>query len=141
MTRRRIRSTLLAATSVGLLMAVAGCAPTGDAEPANMVGTWTGEVTYALPNGTTTTITEQLVIEKQDGPNLWGFQQSGAGGGQRDELVGQLGLGGTTFVLTETDGFYSGVVEGDRMAVRYIELGDANTSYEVELTRESSNDQ
>lgn len=138
MTRQRGRRTLIIAASVVLAGSMAACAPSGSSEPVDVVGTWTGEVTYPLPNGTTATITERLVIEKQDGRNLWGYQQSAAGSTQRDNLVGQLGIGGNTFVLTDEDGFYSGVVDADRMAVRYIELGDANTSYEVELTREGA---
>ena len=133
MMHRVKRATVLTAAAA-LLLTAAGCAPSGSTEPVSMVGTWTGEFTYPLANGTTATVTERIVIETQDGRNIWGYQES-AGSDQQDALVGQLGIGGNTFVLTETDGFFSGVVDADRMAVRYIELGDTNTSYEVELTR------
>ena len=102
-----------------------------------MIGTWTGEYTYPLPDGTTVTSTETIVIERQDGASVWGYEEWTAPDGStgRDELVG---LGFTTFVLTEEEGFFSGVVNEDRMAVRYIRLGEENTTFEVELTRSPS---
>lgn len=105
-----------------------------------MIGTWTGEYTYPQADGTVVTSTETIVIERQEGASIWGYEEWTAPDGStgRDELVGQIGLGFSTFVLTEEEGFFSGVVSEDRMAVRYIRLGDGNTTFEVELTRSPS---
>lgn len=105
-----------------------------------MIGTWTGEYTYPQADGTVVNSSQTIVIERQDGANIWGYEEWTAPDGttSRDELVGQIGLGFTTFVLTEEEGFFSGVVNEDRMAVRFIRLGDSNTSFEVELTRNST---
>lgn len=105
-----------------------------------MIGTWTGEYTYPLPDGSVAQSTQTIVIERQEGASLWGYEEwTGPDGRtERDELVGQIGLGFTTFVLTEEEGFFSGVVNDDRMAVRYIRLGENNTTFEAELTRSPS---
>lgn len=138
--RSRVSRGIVLASAAALALGVSACAPQGPSEPANMIGTWTGEYTYPLPDGTTATSTETIVIERQDGASVWGYEEWTGPDGQtdRDELVGQIGLGFTTFVLTEEDGFFSGVVNEDRMAVRYIRLGEENTTFEVELTRSPS---
>ena len=138
--RRRASRIVLAASAVVAALGLVACAPGGPSEPANMIGTWTGEYSYALADGTVATSKETIVIERQEGANIWGYEEwTGPDGAtDRDELVGQIGLGFTTFVLTEEDGFFSGVVNEDRMAVRYIRLGEGHTTFEVELTRSSS---
>ncbi len=140
MPRSRVSRGVLATSAAALALGLVACAPSGPSEPANMIGTWTGEYTYPLPDGTTVTSTETIVIERQDGASVWGYEEWTAPDGStgRDELVGQIGLGFTTFVLTEEEGFFSGVVNEDRMAVRYIRLGEENTTFEVELTRSPS---
>ena len=140
MPRSRVSRGLVLASAAALALGVSACAPSGPSEPANMIGTWTGEYTYPLPDGTTVTSTETIVIEKQEGASIWGYEEWTGPDGQtdRDELVGQIGLGFTTFVLTEEDGFFSGVVNEERMAVRYIRLGEDRTTFEVELTRSPS---
>jgi len=139
MPRSRVSRGVLAVSAAALALGVTACAPGGPSEPVNMIGTWTGEYTYPLPDGTVATATETIVIERQEGASVWGYEEwTSNGQTDRDELVGQIGLGFTTFVLTEEEGFFSGVVNDDRMAVRYIRLGEGNTTFEVELTRNSA---
>jgi hypothetical protein len=140
MPRSRLSRSIVLTSVAVAAFGLTACAPGGPSEPANMIGTWTGEYTYPLPDGSVAQSTQTIVIERQEGASLWGYEEwTGPDGRtERDDLVGQIGLGFTTFVLTEEEGFFSGVVNDDRMAVRYIRLGEANTTFEAELTRSTS---
>lgn len=125
----------LAACSLAAVSAAA-CAPTGDSGPPDMVGTWIGDYSYPLADGSVTESREVIVITRQEGRLLWGYEDWDEDGVQDSELTGQIAVQGTTFVLTEEEGFFSGVVDGDRMFVRYIRTGPEHTTFEVELTRQ-----
>lgn len=138
---RRLRTALAVVfAAVTLSVGVAGCAPSeGSAEPANLVGTWSGSYSYPLQDGTAFEAEQTIVVERQEGANVWGYQEwANADGPQRTEFVGQVGVGGNTFVLTEEGGFFSGFVEGDTMAVRFIRIDEDHTTFELELTRPST---
>lgn len=137
---RRLRTALSAVFAVVTLsVGVAGCAPSeGSSEPANLVGTWTGSYSYPLQDGTVSEAEQTIVVERQEGANVWGYEEwTNEDGSQRTEFVGQVGVGGNTFVLTEEGGFFSGFVDGDTMAVRFIRIDEDHTTFELELTRPS----
>jgi hypothetical protein len=138
---RRLRTALAAVFAVVTLgIGTAACAPTeGSSEPANLVGTWTGSYSYPLQDGTVFDADQTIVVERQEGVNVWGYEEwTNEQGSQRTEFVGQVGVGGNTFVLTEESGFFSGFVDGDSMAVRFIRIDAAYTTFELELTRAST---
>lgn len=137
---RRLRTALaIAFAAVTLSIGVTGCTQSeGSSEPANLVGTWTGSYSYPLLDGTAFEAEQTIVVERQEGANVWGYQEwANEDGPQRTEFVGQVGVGGNTFVLTEEGGFFSGFVDGDSMAVRFIRIDENHTTFELELTRPS----
>jgi hypothetical protein len=138
---RRLRTALAAVFAiVTVSLGASACAPApASSEPANLLGTWTGSYSYPLVDGTVFEADQTIVVERQEGANVWGYQEwANDQGPQRTEFIGQVGVGGNTFVLTEEAGFFSGFVDGDSMAVRFIRIDEQHTTFELELTRTPS---
>ncbi|MHB1166312.1 MAG: hypothetical protein ACYC90_15065 [Candidatus Nanopelagicales bacterium] len=126
----------LAATAVLIL---AACSPAASsATPPDVVGTWVGEYSFALADGSANPSTETLVISRQEDGLLWGYEQWEEGGTQMHApLTGSLVDGGRGIVLTEPAGFYRGTVDGDTMTVVFTRVdAEQHTAFEVVLTRQ-----
>ncbi len=117
---------------------LAACSPDPSSGTPDVVGTWVGEYAFALPDGSANPSTETLVITRQEGVLLWGYEEWEESGKQmRDPLTGSLVDGGTGIVLTEPAGFYRGTVDGNTMTVVFTRVdADQHTAFEVVLTRQ-----
>jgi len=112
---------------------VSGCS----SEPPNVVGTWVGDYRFALADGSDNSSVETLVITRQEGNLLWGYEQWEEDGEQmRADLTGTL-TDGNGIVLTEPAGFFEGEVSGDTMLVVFTKVNaEGHTAFEVSLTRQ-----
>ncbi len=131
----RLRNAL--ATLVAAALLLSACQQSGVDDP-NLVGTWTGDYSFALPDGTANPSIETLVITRQEGDLLWGYEQwEESGKEMRADLTGTLTDDGSGLVLTEPAGFYRGTIDGDRMIVVFTRTdAEQHTAFEVELTRQ-----
>ena len=112
---------------------VSGCS----SEPPNVVGTWVGDYRFALADGSDNSSVETLVITRQEGSLLWGYEQWEEDGEQmRADLTGTM-TGDNGIVLTESEGFFEGTVNEDTMLVVFVKVAPAqHTAFEVSLTRQ-----
>ena len=126
-----------AAASLCLAGVLAACS-TGSSAPPDIVGTWSGTYTYPEVGGGRQESGLTIVITKQDGALLYGYEEWQDGGNTlKADLVGSLTDGAPSFVLVEAGGFFSGAVNGDTMTVRFIRTVEgSNTSFETRLTRQ-----
>ena len=129
-TRKRSAGALIAAA-----LLVTGCAQSSS--PANLVGTWVGDYKFALADGSANKSVETLVITRQEGNLLWGYEQWDEDGEQmRADLTGTL-TDGSGVVLTEPAGFFTGTVDGGTMLVTFTKIdAEQHTAFEVSLTRQ-----
>lgn len=130
-----MRIAKLAALSVLAAALTASC---GSTQSPNAVGTWVGDYSFALADGSANSSIETLVITRQDGSILWGYEQwEEAGKQMRADLTGSITDDGSGIVLTEPAGFYQGTINGDTMTVVFTRI-DANqhTAFEVSLARQ-----
>ncbi len=114
---------------------VSGCSQPAAEQP-NVVGTWVGDYRFALADGSDNSSVETLVIIRQEGDLLWGYEQWEEDGEQmRADLTGTL-TGENGIVLTESEGFFEGTVSGETMVVVFTKVAPAqHTAFEVTLTR------
>lgn len=134
------RHTLIMKIRNGLALALvaAGVLVTGcSSEPPSVVGTWVGNYRFALADGSDNSSVETLVITRQEGDLLWGYEQWEENGEQmRADLTGTL-TDGDGIVLTEPAGFFEGKVNGDTMLVVFTKIdAEQHTAFEVSLTRQ-----
>ncbi len=141
---------LLAAACVTVFSACAADAPdaanqavdTAAALP-NLLGTWTGE--YEFPYGDTVIKTSlDLVIERQEGSNLFGYETFVNGEGEtiRYDLVGTANIDpvdGEVEVVMATTGFFFDieVVSAERLSARFVRTDDKPTTFVVELRKKA----
>jgi major membrane immunogen (membrane-anchored lipoprotein) len=123
----------LALALVAAAVLVSGCS----SEPPSVVGTWVGDYRFALADGSDNSSVETLVITRQEGDLLWGYEQWEEDGEQmRADLTGTM-TGDNGLVLTESEGFFEGTVNGDTMLVVFVKVAPAqHTAFEVSLTRQ-----
>ena len=126
----------LAVSFVAVVLLVSGCSQSGS-EPPNVVGTWVGDYRFALADGSDNSSVETLVITRQEGALLWGYEQWEENGEQmRADLTGTL-TADDGIVLTEPAGFFDGRVDGDTMLVVFTKIdAEQHTAFEVSLTRQ-----
>jgi hypothetical protein len=126
----------LALSLVAIAVLVSGCSQ-GNSEPPSVVGTWVGDYRFALADGSDNSSVETLVITLQEGDLLWGYEQWEENGEQmRADLTGTM-TGDNGIVLTESEGFFEGTVNGDTMLVVFVKVAPAqHTAFEVSLTRQ-----
>lgn len=130
----------LAAAAAAALMAttLAACSSdSGTAAPPDVVGTWTGEYTYPVQDGTTMASTETITITKQDGVMLWATTAwTAVGDTGQNEAVGTL-VDGSRIVIAENDGgAFEGTVEGNTMTLVFTRTDAQNTTFKVVLIRQ-----
>lgn len=135
----RLTHRLAAATGAALMVvAITSCSSgSGAAAPPDVVGTWTGEYTYPVQDGTTIASTETITITKQDGVMLWATTAWTASGDTGEgQAVGTI-VDGTRIVIAENDGgAFEGTVDGDRMTLVFTRTDAQNTAFEVVLLRQ-----
>lgn len=133
--RMNVRLVLSAPLFAAALLTAACSSSSGSPD---LVGTWVGDYSFALPDGTANPSVEMLVITRQEGALLWGYEQWEESGKQmRADLTGTLTDDGSGLVLTEPAGFYRGTIDGDRMVVVFTRTdAEQHTAFEVELTRQ-----
>lgn len=126
------RGLALSLSASALLLTACGSSATP-----NLVGTWVGDYSFALADGSANPSTETLVITRQSEDLLWGYEQWEEDGKQmRADLTGTLTDAGAGFVLTEPAGFYRGTIDGDTMVVVFTRVdAEKHTAFEVTLTR------
>lgn len=134
------KSRRLAAAAGAALMAItltACSSGSGSATPPDVVGTWTGEYTYPVQDGTSMASTETITITEQDGVMLWATTAWTASGDTgQGQAVGTI-IDGTRIVIAENDGgAFQGTVEGDTMTLVFTRTDAQNTAFEVVLTRQ-----
>lgn len=125
----------IALAAIGLVLAA--CTASTSSTP-DLVGTWVGNYSFALADGSARASTETLVITRQDGLLLWGYEEwQEDGRPMRDPLTGTVTDGGSGIVLTEPQGFYEGTVDEDTMTVVFTRVdATQHTAFEVTLTRQ-----
>ena len=134
--------------ALALTVALAGCASTNTPTDAstttpsptpNMVGQWRG--TYEFPTLTGELVPSSLLvaIERQENGALWGYEEYvDAGSPVRIPITGSLSSDGKSLGLAAEDLIITGELDGnDRMRLRFFDVTDTATSFEVELTRGS----
>lgn len=121
---------------IALTVFVSGCSQ-GTSEPSSVVGTWVGDYRFALADGSDNSSVETLVITRQEGDLLWGYEQWEENGEpMRADLTGTL-TEGNGIVLTEPAGFFDGTLDGDTMLVVFTKIdAEQHTAFEVSLTRQ-----
>ncbi len=129
-----VRSRIAVALVTAALL-TSGC--TQSTATPNVVGTWVGDYEFALADGSANKSVETLVITRQEGDLLWGYEQWEEDGEQmRADLTGTL-TDGSGVVLTEPAGFFKGTVDGGTMLVTFTKIDtEQHTAFEVSLTRQ-----
>lgn len=136
----------ITAISAAAMFALVGCSSGGDdtaassSPAAELTGTWTGEASYAVPDGSTGGGPETLVIEKQEGPKVWGYTQYTDTDGTlaKNVITGTVTDNGQGFVLTEPQTIWQGRVSGDEMTV-VVTWNDSEAdhgSFEMTMTKQ-----
>ncbi len=148
--RTRCVLPLLAAACVTVFSACGADAPdAAKAEAAaetalpNLLGTWTGE--YEFPYVDTVIRTSlDLVIERQEGANLFGYETFVNNKGEtiRYDLVGTANvdpIDGEVEVVLATTGFFFDieVVDTERLSARFVRTDDKPTTFVVELRKKA----
>ena len=125
----------LAVALVSAALLVSGCSQSSGTS--NVVGTWVGDYAFALADGSANKSVETLVITRQEGDLLWGYEQWEEDGEQmRADLTGTL-TDGSGILLTEPAGFFTGTVDDDTMLVTFTKIDtEQHTAFEVSLTRQ-----
>lgn len=132
------------------MLALAGCSsgtgttasgsPSASASQAQLVGTWTGEAKYADPKGSTGGGPETLVIEKQEGPLLWGYTEyvDTDGTTAKKAVTGTLTGDGTGVVLTEPAAMWQGTVDGTSatFVVSWTTSDAEHGAFEMTMTKQ-----
>lgn len=154
LTRRsgtRLAAALLAVSTLVVTTACGSDGPdtapaevSGDPQVPSLVGSWTGE--YEFPFGTEVRTTSlDLVVERQEGVNLFGYETFVNGKGEtiRIDLVGTVNVdpvGGEVEAVLVTTGFFFDiqVVSADRLSARFVKTDDKPTTFVVELRKKAS---
>lgn len=108
----------------------------------NLVGSWAGS--YEFPSkGKVIKTALTLVIERQEGENLFGYESfvDGAGKTIRFDLVGTAAInpadGEPDIVLTTTGFWFDiSVVDETHLAARFVRADDKPTTFLVNLTKQ-----
>ncbi len=129
---------LLAVGSLGVVALGAGGAGAAT-KPFDLVGTWEGPYRYPSPDGVVRESYQRLVIERQDGASVWGYDEFLDKDGQTVRIPVLGTVDGREFGLAEKSGFFSGrILARNRVAVRFFLVGDRPTSFHTVLTRRTS---
>lgn len=140
--RRRTAATLALAVSLGSVgaTAVSPASPAGAAtRPPDLQGTWEGPYSYPSPDGVVRPSYQKLVIERQEGVHLWGYDEFLDKDGQTIRIPVLGTVSGREIGLAEKGGFFTGrLVSRNRMSMRFFLVGDRPTSFATVLTRRSS---
>jgi hypothetical protein len=134
----RVRPTHVVAVGLALAaLLTVGLTSSGGGVP-DITGTWQGTATFPLLDRTTGTTPETLVIDKQDGPLIWGtISYEDATGQVTNQLAGTFIQGGAGFVATEPESTWHGTVAGSTMTVTVEWLGnESHGAFEMTLTKE-----
>ena len=121
----------------------AGSEASSATEIPNLVGTWSGS--YGFPyDGKVIETSLDLVIERQEGVNLFGYESFVDREGKtiRFDLAGTVNIdpidGEVEAVLVTTGFFFDiEVVSEDRLSVRFVRTDDKPTTFVVELTKKA----
>lgn len=139
---------LLAAACVTVFSACSADAPdaaqseaVAETQLPNLLGTWTG--TYEFPYGDAVLTTSlDLVIERQEGSNLFGYESfvNSKGETVRFDLVGTVNvdpIDSEVEVVMATTGFFFDieVVDAEHLSARFVKTDDKPTTFVVELRK------
>ncbi|MDO8309843.1 MAG: hypothetical protein Q7V58_16000 [Actinomycetota bacterium] len=130
----------LAITFGAALMAVtftACSSSSGASSPPDVTGTWSGEYTYPVQDGTSLVSTETITITKQDGAMLWATTEWTASGDTgRGQAVGTIVDGNRVYIAENDGGAFQGTVDDNTMTLTFIRTDALNTAFQVVLTRQ-----
>lgn len=109
----------------------------------NLVGTWGGK--YEFPSkGKVIPTALNLVIERQEGVNLFGYESFVDSSGEtiKFDLVGTVNIDpidGEAEAVMATTGFFFDieVIDADHLAARFVRTDDKPTTFFVNLTRQT----
>lgn len=127
------------AVALGLAaLGACGAGPAGAAtvRPVDLVGTWEGDYSYPSPDGSVHPSHQTLVIDRQDGANLWGHDEfvDRTGAVVRIPVLGSVVDG--DIGLAEKSGFFLGrLTRRNTMVLRFVLVGETPTSFRVTLKR------
>lgn len=137
--------TAVALLAMGTL--TAGCATDSDASattapasPPDVVGSWEGSYTFPTIDGALVDSPLLVVIERQEGTALWGYEQfDDAGQVIRIPFTGSFDADGQSFGLAATGLTIIGTMAGaDQMNLRLFKVSDPPSSFQVMVERTSS---
>lgn len=111
--------------------------PAGVTTPPSLVGQWEGTYRFPTPEGQLVTSPLRLVIERQDGEGLWGYEEFEDGGQTiRVPLTGTVDADGTGLGLSATGLVVDGELRGaDTLVLRFFKVSDPASSFEATLER------
>lgn len=110
------------------------------AAPPDVVGSWEGSYKFPTIDGALVDSPLLVVIERQEGSALWGFEQfNDEGQVIRIPFTGSFDADGQSFGLAATGLTIIGTMTGaDQMNLRFFKVSDPPTSFQVMVERTSS---
>ena len=108
--------------------------------PPDLVGSWEGSYAFPTIDGALVDSPLLVVIERQEGTALWGYEQfDDVGQVIRIPFTGSFDADGQSFGLAATGLTIIGTMAGaDQMNLRFFRVADPPTSFQVMVERTSS---
>lgn len=111
--------------------------PAGATTPPSLVGQWEGTYRFPTPEGQLVASPLRVVIERQDGEGLWGYEEFEDGGQTiRVPLTGTVDASGTGVGLSATGLVVDGELRNaDTLVLRFFKVSDPASSFQATLER------
>ncbi|MEI2643318.1 MAG: hypothetical protein V9G10_13605 [Candidatus Nanopelagicales bacterium] len=124
-----------------LVAGLAGCSSTqeaADSAPPDLQGTWTGTSNYADVDGSAKGGPETLVIERQEGPLLWGYTEyTDIDGSAKQEAITGTLAANDAVVLTEKATLWQGEYDDGSLTfvVSWTKGEDNHSAFQMTMTK------
>ena len=132
------RSIVVAAVLVAGLAGCSSAEEAADSTPPDLQGTWTGSAEYAEPGGGTGGGPETLVIERQEGPLLWGYTEyTDIDGSAKQEAITGTLAANDAVVLTEKATLWQGEYDDGSLTfvVSWTKGEDNHSAFQMTMTK------